>query len=122
MNVEEFREYCLSLKGVEEKMPFVNVADRYSRDVLCFYVGAKWFCFVNVEVSDFCCIKCDPVESGELQACYMGVKPGWHMNKRHWISVYFNRDVSDEMVRKLVKKSYDMVVKCLNRKERERLL
>ena len=39
MNVEEFREYCLSLKGVEEKMPFVNVADRYSRDVLCFYVG-----------------------------------------------------------------------------------
>ena len=122
MNVEEFREYCLSLKGVEEKMPFVNVADRYSRDVLCFYVGDKWFCFVNVEVFDFCFIKCDPVESGELQACYMGVKPGWHMNKRHWISVYFNRDVSDEMVRKLVKKSYDMVVKCLNRKERERLL
>lgn len=57
MNVEEFREYCLSLKGVEEKMPFVNVADRYSRDVLCFYVGDKWFCFVNVEVFDFCCIK-----------------------------------------------------------------
>lgn len=53
MNVEEFREYCLSLKGVEEKMPFVNVADRYSRDVLCFYVGDKWFCFVNVEVFDF---------------------------------------------------------------------
>lgn len=122
MNVEEFREYCLSLKGVEEKMPFVNVADRYSRDVLCFYVGDKWFCFVNVEVFDFCCIKCDPVESGELPARYMGVKPGWHMNKRHWISVYFNRDVSDEMVRKLVKKSYDMVVKRLNRKERERLL
>ena len=122
MNVEEFREYCLSLKGVEEKMPFVNVADRYSRDVLCFYVGDKWFCFVNVEVFDFCCIKCDPVEAGELQACYMGVKPGWHMNKMHWISVYFNRDVSDEMVRKLVKKSYDMVVKRLNRKERERLL
>ena len=53
---------------------------------------------------------------------YVGVRPGWHMNKRHWISVYFNRDVSDEMVRKLVKKSYDMVVKHLNRKERERLL
>ena len=84
MNVEEFREYCLSLKGVEEKMPFVNVADRYSRDVLCFYVGDKWFCFVNVEVFDFCCIKCDPVESGELQARYVGVRPGWHMNKRHW--------------------------------------
>ena len=28
MNVEEFREYCLSLPGVSEKMPFPNVADR----------------------------------------------------------------------------------------------
>ena len=122
MNVEEFREYCLSLKGVEEKMPFVNVADRYSRDVLCFYVGDKWFCFVNVEVFDFCCIKCDPVESGELQARSEGVRPGWQRKKRPWIRDNFNRDVSDEMVRKLVKKSYDMVVKHLNRKERERLL
>ena len=50
MNIEEFREYCLSLKGVYEKMPFTNVPDQYSRDVLCFYVGSKWFCFVNIEV------------------------------------------------------------------------
>ena len=82
MNVEEFREYCLSFRGVREKMPFPNVADRYSRDVLCFYVGDKWFCFVNVAVFDFCCIKCDPDRSGELQARYMGIRPGWHMNKK----------------------------------------
>ena len=87
MNVEEFREYCLSFRGVREKMPFPNVADRYSRDVLCFYVGDKWFCFVNVAVFDFCCIKCDPDRSGELQARYMGIRPGWHMNKKYWISV-----------------------------------
>lgn len=55
MNIEEFREYCLSLKGVREKMPFLNVPDKYSRDVLCFYVADKWFCFVNIEVFDFCC-------------------------------------------------------------------
>ena len=91
MNVEEFREYCLSLPGVSEKMPFPNVADRYSRDVLCFYVGDKWFCFVNIEVFDFCCIKCRPEESTELRARYEGVKPGWHMNKKYWNSVYFNR-------------------------------
>ena len=56
MNIEEFREYCLSLKGVHEKMPFPNVPDKYSQDVLCFYVASKWFCFVNIEVFDFCCI------------------------------------------------------------------
>ena len=99
MNVEEFREYCLSLKGVYEKMPFPNVADKYSRDVLCFYVGDKWFCFVNIEVFDFCCIKCDPNESVELQAQYSGITPGWHMNKKYWISVYFNQDVPDNKKR-----------------------
>ena len=87
MNIEEFREYCLSLKGVREKMPFLNVPDKYSRDVLCFYVADKW-----------------------------------HMNKKYWISVYFNQDVPDEKIKELVSKSYDIVVKNLTKKEREMLL
>lgn len=119
MNIEEFREYCLSLNGVYEKMPFPNVADRYSRDVLCFYVGGKWFCFVNIEVFDFCCIKCDPDDSGELQARYAGITPGWHMNKKYWISVYFGRDVPDEKIRELVRRSYDVVFRSLSKKEKE---
>lgn len=121
MNVEEFREYCLSFRGVREKMPFPNVADRYSRDVLCFYVGDKWFCFVNVAVFDFCCIKCDPDRSGELQARYMGIRPGWHMNKKYWISVYFEQDVPDSLIRELVKASYDLLAGSLTKKEREEL-
>ena len=121
MNIEEFREYCLSLKGVYEKMPFTNVPDQYSRDVLCFYVGSKWFCFVNIEVFDFCCIKYNPDEMEELRATYTGIKPGWHMNKKHWISVYFNQDVPEKKIKELVKKSYDIVVKSLTKKEREAL-
>lgn len=121
MNIEEFREYCLSLKGVHEKMPFPNVPDKYSQDILCFYVASKWFCFVNIEVFDFCCIKCDPDVMEELQATYTGIKPGWHMNKKHWISVYFNQDVPDTTIKELVKKSYDIVVKSLPKKEREAL-
>ena len=122
MNIEEFREYCLSLKGVHEKMPFPNIPDKYSRDVLCFYIADKWFCFVNIEIFDFCCIKCNPEESGELQTTYIGIKPGWHMNKKYWISVYFNQDVPDEKIKELVSKSYDIVVKSLTKKEREMLL
>lgn len=120
MNIEDFREYCLSFEGVHEKMPFSNVADRYSRDVLCFYVLDKWFCFVNIEVFDFCCIKCNPEESSELQSGYAGIKPGWHMNKKYWISV-FNQDVSDAKIKELVRKSYDIVVKNLTKKERDML-
>ena len=48
MNVEEFRDYCLSLPVVTEKMPFPTVNDPYSRDVLCFYAGPKWFIFMFV--------------------------------------------------------------------------
>lgn len=121
MNVEEFREYCLSLSGVSEKMPFTQVADRYSRDVLCFYVGDKWFCFVNIEVFDFCCIKCQPEESEELRRNYEGIKPGWHMNKKYWISVCFDSDVPDGKVRELVSQSYHLVVESLPKREREML-
>lgn len=118
MNIEKFREYCLSSNGVYEKMPFTNVPDKYSRDVLCFYVGSKWFCFVNIEVFDFCCIKCDPNESGELQARYSGITPGWHMNKKYWISVYFNQDVPDNKIKELIKQSYDIVYQSLPKKEK----
>lgn len=121
MNIEEFREYCLSFKGVYEKMPFPNVTNKYSRDCLCFYVSSKWFCFVNIEIFDFCCIKCDPNESGELQSRYVGITPGWHMNKKLWISVYFNQDVPDDMIKTLVKQSYGIVVNSLSRKEKEEL-
>lgn len=121
MNIEEFRNYCLSLDGVREKMPFTGVKDKYSRDVLCFYVADKWFCFVNIEVFDFCCIKCPAEESHGLQQEYQGVKPGWHMNKKHWISVYFNSDVPGDKIRELVKKSYDTVVGGLTKKEKEML-
>ena len=119
MNIEEFRDYCQSFKGVQEKMPFWDVSDKYSRDVLCFYIGSKWFCFVNIEVFDFCCLKCEPERNLELQEAYQGIKPGWHMNKRHWMSVYFNQDVPDNTIKELVRQSYDIVYRTLSKKEKE---
>lgn len=62
-----------------------------------------------------------PEESGELQAGYIGIKPGWHMNKKYWISIYFNQDVPDIMIKELVGKSYEIVVRSLSKKEREKL-
>ena len=111
MNIEEFREYCLSLKGVREKMPFPNVPDKYSRDVLCFYVADKWFCFVNIEVFDFCCIKCAPDKREELQATYSGIKPGWHMNKKHWYTICLNGSVPICEILSRIDASYQLAKK-----------
>ena len=58
MNIEDFRTYCLSFKGVHDKMPFGKATSEYDRNLLVFYVLDKWFCFVNIDTFDFCNIKC----------------------------------------------------------------
>lgn len=121
MNIEDFRAYCLSFPGVHDRFPFGKSTSEYDRNLLVFYVADKWFCFVNVEVFDFCDIKCDPEQIEELQNRYEGIKPGYHMNKKHWISVYFDQDVPDETIRELVSQSYHMVAASLPKKEKEAL-
>lgn len=121
MNIEEFRTYCLSFKGVHDKMPFEKATSEYDRNLLVFYVLDKWFCFVNIDVFDFCTIKCDTEQIEDLQDRYEGVKLGYHMNKKHWISVYFDKDVSDKMIKDLVKRSYGIVVSSLSKQEKETL-
>lgn len=121
MNIEDFRTYCLSLPGVQEKMPFGKAASAYDRDLLVFSVADKWFCFVNIEEFDVCCIKCDPERIAVLRQRYEGVKPGYHMNKRHWISVGFDRDVPDGVIRELVRQSYDLVAASLSRTQAKAL-
>lgn len=119
MNIEEFRTYCLSFKGVHDKMPFEKAASEYDRNLLVFYVADKWFCFVNVDVFDFCNIKCNSDQIVDLQDRFEGITPGYHMNKKHWISVYFNKDVQDKTIKELVRQSYDIVVASLSKKEKE---
>lgn len=113
-NIEDFRDYCLSFKGVTEKFPF-------DETTLVFYVGNKMFCLVDIEAFDYCNLKCDPDEALELRAQYEGIQPGYHMSKKHWNSIYFQQDVPVKLMQELVVKSYDLVVKGLTKKEREAL-
>ncbi len=117
MNVEEFRDYCLSFQGATEKMPFTTQKDAYSRDVLCFYIGSKWFCYVNITEFDRCCVKMTPDRAESLRLQYDGIRPAWHMNKRLWSDVYFNSDVSDSCIKELVADSYRLVRQSLTKKE-----
>ena len=122
MNIEEFRNYCLSLKGVTEKMPFTKANNDYDRNLLVFSIGDKWFSFVNMEVFDFCNLKSDPDTSAKLQTIYNAVRPGYHMNHHHWISVYFNQDVPDERILSLVSDAYHRVLASLPKREQVKYL
>lgn len=113
-NIEDFRNYCLTFNSVTEKFPF---NDR----TLVFYVMGKIFCLVDINEFNYCNLKCDPDQAEELRAMYHGVEPGYHMNKKHWNSVYFDKDVPLHLIHKMVENSYRLVVKNLPKKEQMRL-
>lgn len=109
MNVEDLRYYCLSLPQVEERMPFGD-------DTLCFCIAGKMFLLIALDYSDFVNMKCDPDRAVELRESYVGISPGWHMNKRHWNSVYFRSDVDDDLFLELVRHSYNCVIASLSKR------
>ncbi len=110
MNVEELREYCLSLKLVTEDMPF---EDEY----LVFRVFGKWFAVIplydpELKVS----VKCDPAQAIDLRERYACVQAAWHFNKKYWNSITLNQDMSDETVKQWIRHSIEEVVKKLPKK------
>ena len=111
MNIEEFSEYCLSLKGVEEKFPFGG-------NVLVFYVGGKMFCLTDIESFDTINVKCDPERAVVLREKYQDVVPGYHMNKKHWNTVRVNSSIPDKRIKEWVYDSYQLVVQGLPKKIR----
>jgi predicted DNA-binding protein (MmcQ/YjbR family) len=114
MNIEEFRDYCIKKKGVTEHFPF-------DQNTLVFKVMGKMFALADVETFDFINLKSEPEKAVELREKYQGIKPGYHMSKIHWNSVYVNTDVSDRLVFELVDDSYKLVVSSLTKKLKEEL-
>ncbi len=102
MNIEDFRKYCLSKSEVTEGFPFDN-------KTLVFKAGNKMFALCDIEEFDFINLKCDPERAIELREQYVGVKPGYHMNKTHWNSVYVDMDVKDDLLRELIDHSYELI-------------
>ena len=103
MNIEEYREFCLSLPLVEETMPFDDVT-------LVYKVGNKIFTLANITLFERFSVKCDPELAIELRERYEWVKPGFHLNKKHWNDVYVNRAYADEFLKEQIVASYKLVI------------
>ncbi|MEH1006202.1 MmcQ/YjbR family DNA-binding protein [Winogradskyella sp. ECml5-4] len=119
MNIEDYRNYCLSKKEVTEHFPF-------DEDTLVFKVLGKMFALASLKRWEngeaFINLKCDPEYAQELRAEYDSIKPGYHMHKQQWNSVYVHsRELSVQLIKELIDHSYDMVVKGLPKKLRETL-
>src|SRR6266566_3519630 len=107
MDLETFREYCLSKPATIESTPF-------GEDVLVFKVAGKIFALAPLdEVPATANLKCDPDLALELRDRYEQVRPGYHMNKKHWNTVELGGEIPDPDLRKMVDHSYELVVKSL---------
>lgn len=115
MNIEQYRDYCLSLAGVTEEFPF-------GEQTLVYKVMGKVFALTDIDTFESVNLKCDPEEAVELRERYEGVIPGYHMNKKHWNTVSMNAGIPNKLLYEWIKKSYDLVVATLPKKVRESLL
>ena len=114
MNLDHFREHCLSLKGTTEELPF-------DENTLVFKVMGKMFALCNMMTFEYCNLKCDPEKAIRLREEFTEVTQAWHMNKKHWNSVSFIGDLSDKQIEQWVKDSYNLVVKNMPMKLREQI-
>jgi predicted DNA-binding protein (MmcQ/YjbR family) len=115
MNIEQFQEYCISLSGVTEEFPF-------GEEILVYKVKGKIFALTNIDDFQSVNLKCDPENAVELRERYDGVKPGYHMNKKHWNTVEVHSNIPNKLLLQWIRDSYDLVVKSLPKKDRESLL
>lgn len=109
MNIEEFRAYCLEKKGTSESMPFGN-------DTLVFKVMDKMFALADISLFESINLKCDPEQALLLRERYKAVRPGYHMNKKHWNTILMDNTIPDTLLKKWIDDSYNLVVQKLPKK------
>jgi predicted DNA-binding protein (MmcQ/YjbR family) len=111
----ELRRWCLEHVGAVEDFPF-------SPGMSVFKVGGKVFAISALEHEPLeVSVKCEPELASELRHTYPAIRPGYHLNKRHWNTITLDDSLPDQLVRDLVEDSYDLVVSALPKRVREEL-
>ena len=113
MQLDQFYDFCLNLKGTTEHFPF-------DEDTLVFKVGGKIYALSSLSEweneTPKVNLKCDPEKSIELRETYSGIEPGYHMNKTHWNTVKINEDVPLVLLQELIQHSHNLVFRSLSKK------
>jgi predicted DNA-binding protein (MmcQ/YjbR family) len=109
------RAWCLARPGVTEEMPFGPVTT-------VFKVEGKLFALSRLDAAPLeVSLKCEPELAEALRRDHEAVRPGYHLNKRHWNTVTCDGSLPDPMIIDMLEDSYDLVVSAMSRATRERL-
>lgn len=113
MNIEQVREYTLSLYGVTEDQPFGD-------DIITFRLEGKifvclWLGGGKHHINDAeprLALKLPPERNEELRSQFSAVTPAYHWNKKHWSDVYYGQ-LDDALVQAWIRESYQLMVSKL---------
>ena len=115
MDAAELRRWCLAQNGAIEDFPFTP-------EHSVFKVVGKMFALSALERTPLeVSVKCEPELAVELRNSYPAIRPGYHLNKRHWNTITLDGSMSDQLVRDLIEDSYDLVVSALPKRVRAKL-
>lgn len=115
MNRDELVEYCLGKPGAVETYPFDETTAVFKVKNKIFALSGQGVDPVSVN------LKCDPDHAEALRSIYDAVKPGYHMDKRHWNTITFDGSIPDVQIKEMIDHSYELVVSKLSRQDRESL-
>lgn len=105
MNIEEIRDYALGLGLVTEGFPF-------GESILVFKTGEKIFLLISLDdIPLRINVKCDPEKALELREQFSFVVPGYHMNKKHWNTIYLTDGIQSQQIQEWIKDSFLLVKK-----------
>ena len=115
MNADELRASCAARPRAVETYPF-------GEDTAVYKVGGKMFALVprNADPPSVS-LKCDPEWSQVLRNAYSAVRPGYHLNKKHWNTIVLDGTVPDDEIVELIEHSYALVVDSLPQRVRAAL-
>ena len=115
MTAEELKSKCLEMPGAEETFPFTE-------GVSVFKVAGKIFAIAPLDDEPLkVSVKCEPELGEQLRAAHESIVPGYHLNKRHWVTVRLDGTLPYALLADLIRDSYDLVVRGLTRAARAAL-
>ena len=113
MSPDELRRLCLSMPAAAEEFPF-------GAEVSVFKVEGRMFALSRLDAEPLqVSVKCEPALAEQLRLTYPAIRPGYHLNKRHWNTITFDGSLEDRLVHDMVEDSWDLVVDKLPVAKRE---
>jgi predicted DNA-binding protein (MmcQ/YjbR family) len=116
MDASELRAWCLQQPGALEDFPF-------GPEPSVFKVAGKMFALSMLERTPLAVsVKCEPELAVGLRETHPAIRPGYHLNKRHWNTITLDGSLPDQFVRDMIEDSYDLIVSALPKRTREQLV